>query len=340
MRKMFVLLAVLAATTFGSPASAQIGGGPPASSNPTPSGNGPFNKNMSQSDIDNLSDYIDKSRRLTKKATPEDKAKDKADATSLVASIGLPCAVSDGAAVATSQAAGAGGKLVDTTTYEVSCSNGMGYLLVSRGSDKPIGLSCFAADAVRANDEAQGKKDALTCAFPASADMKTMAASVATHAGKACAARGFAWVGQSSAKLMDYSEVACDGGKGYILATAMPGATAEPAAIPCADAAASGIKCTMSDNGPASGERAAPKLTLQTFKDALAQHGVACQPSNERVVGQENQKKRYVVEFVCAEQPNGLVAFIPLEGNTNIFETLNCADAAKRGIACQFSRKN
>jgi hypothetical protein len=216
----------------------------------------------------------------------------------------------------------------------------MGYLLVSRGSDKPIGLSCFATDAVRASVEAQGKKDALTCALPANTDMKTMAASVATHAGKTCAARGFAWLGQSSAKLMDYSEVACDGGKGFILATAMPGATVQPAAIACADAAASGIRCTMSDNGPAGAEQAAPKLTLQTFKDALAQHGVACQASNERVVGQENQKKRYVVEFTCAEQPNGLVAFIPLEGNTNTFETLSCADAAKRGIACQFSRPN
>jgi hypothetical protein len=337
MRRAFLLLAVLAASSLSLPASAQIGGGPPASANSTPTGNGPFSKNMSQTDIDNLADYIDKSKRLTKKATPEDQAKDKADATSVAASVQLPCAVSDGVAVATSQAKGADGKLVDMTTYEVSCSNGMGYLLVSRGSDKAIGLSCFAADAVRANDEAHGKKDALACALPANADMKTMAASVATHAGKVCAPRGFAWVGQSSAKLMDYSEVACDGGKGFILATAMPGATAQPAAFPCADAAASGIKCTLSDNGPAG---AAPKVTLQTFKDALAQHGVPCKASNERVVGQENQKKRYVVEFVCPEQPNGLVAFVPLEGNTNVFETLSCADAAKRGIACQLSRQN
>ena len=340
MKSTFVLLMALAASTLALPVSAQIGGGPPASASPTPSGNGPFNKNMSQSDIDHLSDYVDKSQRLTKKASPETKAKDKADAVSLAASIQLPCSVSDGAAVATSQATGADGKVVDTTTYEVSCSNGMGYLLVSRGSDKPIGLSCFAADAVRASDEAQGKKDALTCLLPANTDLKTMAASVATHAGKVCMAKGFAWVGQSSVKRMDYSEVACDSGKGFILATAMPGATAEPAAIACADAAASGIKCTMSDSGPAQPEHPASKITLQTFKDALMQHGVACQASNERVVGQENQQKRYVVEFACTQQPNGLVAFIPLEGNTNKFETLNCAEAAKRGIACQLSRTN
>jgi hypothetical protein len=337
MKSALVLLVALAACAFALPVAAQIGSGPPASANSTPSGNGPFSKNMSQSEISKLSDYVDKSQRLTRSTRPEDKAKDKADAASIAASIQLPCAVNDGAAVATSQVKGADGKVVDVTTYEVSCSNGMGYLLVSRGSDKAIGLSCFAADAVRANDEAQGKKDALTCSLPANVDLKTMAASVATHAGKTCTGHGFAWVGQSGAKQMDYSEVACDGGKGFILATAMPGATAEPAAIACADAAASGIKCAMSDNGPAQG---AQRLTLQTFKDALVQHGVTCQANDERVVGQENVQKRYVVEFACAQQPNGLVAFIPLAGNANKFETLSCTDAAKRGIACKFSHAN
>jgi hypothetical protein len=336
--KYALCLSVVIAACIAGPVSAQIGGGPPASANPTPGGNSPFNKNMSQSDINNLSDYVDKSKRLTQKSTPEDKAKDKADATALAASIQLPCAVSDGAAVATSQATAPDGKIVDTTTYEVSCSNGMGYLLVSRGADKPAGLSCFAADAVRADHEAQGKKDALTCSLPENADVKALAASVVSHAGKPCTAHGFAWVGQSIAKQMDYSEVACEGGKGFILATAMPGAVAEPTVFSCADAAASGIKCTMSASGSAPAGQ--PRLTLQTFKDELARHSVACDASNERVIGQENVQKRYVVEFACAQQPNGLVAFIPLEGNTNSFETLNCSDAAKRGISCKFVRPN
>jgi hypothetical protein len=320
--------------------SAQIGGGPPASANPSASGSGPFSKNLSQTEINNLSDYVDKSRRLTKKSTPEDSAKDKVDAAGAAASIQLPCVVSDGVAVAASQATGAGGKIVDTTTYEVSCSNGMGYLLVSRTPDKPVGLSCFAAEAVHADQEAQGRKDALTCSLPANADLKAMAASVASHTGKQCTARGFAWIGQSSAKQMDYSEVACEGGKGFVLATAMPGATSEPVVISCADAAARGIKCTLSDGGTAQSGQTAPRLTLQTFKDALAQHNVACEASTARVIGQENIQKRYVVEFSCARQPTGLVAFIPLEGNTSSFETLNCADAAKRGITCQLARTN
>jgi hypothetical protein len=49
--------------------------------------------------------------------------------------------------------------------------------------------------------------------------------------------------------------------------------------------------------------------------------------------------KRYVVEFQCPQSPNGLVAFVPLEGNTHQFETLDCAAAGELGIACQLATK-
>jgi hypothetical protein len=44
------------------------------------------------------------------------------------------------------------------------------------------------------------------------------------------------------------------------------------------------------------------------------------------------------VEFLCPEQPKGLVAFIPLEGNTALFEMADCAAAAKRGIKCALTK--
>jgi len=56
------------------------------------------------------------------------------------------------------------------------------------------------------------------------------------------------------------------------------------------------------------------------------------------VVGQENVLKRYVVEFQCPQQPKGLVAFIPLNGNTAKFETLDCKAAAKKGVTCQLTK--
>jgi hypothetical protein len=54
------------------------------------------------------------------------------------------------------------------------------------------------------------------------------------------------------------------------------------------------------------------------------------------VIGQETLSRRHVVEFRCAEYPDGLVAFIPLEDKTRAFETMNCTAAAKRQATCIF----
>jgi len=55
------------------------------------------------------------------------------------------------------------------------------------------------------------------------------------------------------------------------------------------------------------------------------------------VIGKETLSQRHVVEFACAQHPEGLVAYIPLEGNTAPFETLDCAAAAKRGLVCKLT---
>jgi len=335
MRKFTIFIAAALFAAAAMPAEAQMGGGPPASAAPTPSEQGPTSKNLSQGEINQLSDYIDKSQRLTKKTKPEDKAKDKADAIATVKALALPCDVTDADAVAAGQT-NAAGKLIDTTTYEIACSNGMGYFVVSQNPEKPLGLSCFAADALNTADLKTGKTGDAICELPANASMQAMAASVLSHTGKSCAPKAYAWVGESEKTNLDYTELACEDGTGYVLATAAQGSSAAPAAWTCPDSAARGIKCTMSSNGAA----ATGPITLQTFKDALVQHGVDCRPGDERVIGQENVQKRYVVEFTCPGKPAGLVAFIPLGDNTSKFEALSCTDAAKRGIFCKLTTKN
>jgi hypothetical protein len=76
---------------------------------------------------------------------------------------------------------------------------------------------------------------------------------------------------------------------------------------------------------------------MDTFKDALAQHGVSCRIDQIRMIGQEDNRKRYVVEYRCADQSAAMVAFIPLQGNANPYEALDCADAMARGVACTFT---
>jgi len=81
--------------------------------------------------------------------------------------------------------------------------------------------------------------------------------------------------------------------------------------VSCADAAKQGIKCRLTDAGPVE-----IPVTLETFKSALAQHGVSCSIAQIRMIGQETHLKRYVVEYRCADQPAGMIAYLPLEGNT------------------------
>jgi hypothetical protein len=64
-----------------------------------------------------------------------------------------------------------------------------------------------------------------------------------------------------------------------------------------------------------------------------------CEPTNMRVIGRESVDKRYVVEVKCQEQTNGLVAFIPVGGNTNKFEAIDCAAAVERQIRCELGAK-
>jgi len=292
--------------------------------------------NMTQEDFNKLADYVDVSKRLTKADKAKGKtvadliAEDKATSIELVKTLPLSCEVTD-AVLAAEGPVTVNGKPIDTKTYEVACGNGMGYFLVTQPPEKPYGFSCFAAEATRAADVAQGKPPGAICKLTANADIKTMATTVMSRAGTNCSVRDFRWVGTSTATNTEFTEVACNDNSGYILKSAVPGSTQPVRAINCHDAAMQGLPCKLT-NVPG-----APVVTVQTFKDALAQYKVPCEATNVRVVGQETALKRYVVEFQCPQQPKGLVAFIPLNGNTAKFETLDCKAALKKSVTCQLT---
>jgi len=100
----------------------------------------------------------------------------------------------------------------------------------------------------------------------------------------------------------------------------------------CHEAAVQGLKCRLTDTGPAS-----TPVSTQSLRDALKNNGVHCEPAKLRVIGRETIDKRYVVELQCPEQPTGMVAFIPLDGNSKPFETMSCAAAAEQEIVCKLT---
>lgn len=128
--------AVLAFALLGSPALAQ-GGPSGVMSTGEPITNHMGQNNMTQEQFNQLSEYADRAKRLTK----EDKAKgktlkdllaeDTANATALVKSMPLSCEVTE-AVLAAEGPKTTDGKTVDTKTYEAACANGMGYFLISQ----------------------------------------------------------------------------------------------------------------------------------------------------------------------------------------------------------------
>ncbi len=266
--------------------------------------------------------------------------KAKADSEELIKALQLSCSVTNAQLVISgTRKSTSGGKDVETKVYEVACDGNMGYLLETQGSDKPIGISCLTAEEARASDAAKGKPPGFFCKLPENKDVyATLAAMINSRAGAGagagagCEVRDLQLFGRSESTQSDYSEVACKDGKGFLLRFPLPGSQAPSLVMTCPEAAKQGIKCKLTDAGPVE----AP-ITSDTFKSALAQHGVSCKIDQLRLIGQEDNRKRYVVEYLCAAQPTGSVAYIPLPGNTNAYESIDCAAASARGVLCKLT---
>ncbi len=135
------------------------------------------------------------------------------------------------------------GDQISTSSFEVACASGMGYFLVSQAPEKPYGFSCFVAEATRAADAAQGKPGDVVCTLVPTVEV--MASNVLTRAGTGCMARDVKPLGHSVLTHTEYTQVDCDGGKGYVLGTAMPGWAGQNSIVSCAESAKRGIACKI-----------------------------------------------------------------------------------------------
>jgi hypothetical protein len=295
--------------------------------------NGGMNGSLSHEDLDKLGGEKKPDAAATRAAT-EARAKATTDSEALIKTLQLSCDVTNAQlVVAGTSKSASGGKDVETRVYEVACRDSMGYLLETRGSDKPLGISCLTAEEARASDAAKNKPAGFFCKLPENKDVYGLVASmISARANAACEVHDLQLFGRSESTQSDYSEVACKDGKGFLLRMPLPGSQSPILVMTCAEAAKQAIKCKMTDAGPVE-----TPVTLETFKSALAQKGVSCKIDQIRMIGQEDNRKRYVIEYLCAGQAAGMVAFIPLQGNTNPYETMDCVAATARGVLCRFT---
>jgi len=332
------------------------GGTAVAQRGPPPNSGGPGNPTtgtmtgqigtMSQADVQGLADFVESTQRMERKALSPKSTAIKRSKVMLDA-LHIACELTDAEQVGSGKTT-VNSQSVDVGLYETACSNGMGYLLTLVGKASASGVSCFAASATQPGDTSDPAKVDSKCHLPAAQDINAMAATVMRNAGTACDAHGVKWLGQSGSPVLDYTEVACEGGQGFVLRTPAPGSIgAAIDVLSCSDAVTHGARCQMSAPAvaAASAPTAAgggsvpegPRPDLQWFKDALSKHGVSCDVKKARVVGRESIKRRYIVEYQCPQQPQGLVAYVPSPGDTaGVFESIDCAAATERKIGCQF----
>ena len=324
-----VIAVILTAPCFGQ------AGGAPGSQTAGTNFNGMGRGTMTQDEFNKLQDYADRAKRLSKddkaagKTLEQVLAEDKAAATALVKAMPLNCDVTDAIRFAEGPAT-YDGKTVQTHTYEAACSNGMGYFLIARDTLPPTGLTCFGVDATRKADLAAKRNPADACGLPGNTELKISAAKMLASAGiSTCKVKGYQYQGQSAASRVEFDEVACDDGQGYMMLVALPGAQFPVRAQTCNQSAQRGLPCQLSGNGTVS-------TSPQAFRDALVKNKVVCDASDTstRIIGQQANVKRYVVEFACWQYPRGLVAFIPVEDSKAPFETMDCPTAAKHGATC------
>jgi hypothetical protein len=304
---------------------------PAAAQNNTPGGypqdNGRLNGSISHEDLEKLNG--------NHKDVPPDRAKAQAESEALLKTLQVSCTISNAALlVSGTLPAKSGAKQATANVYEVACAEGSGYILETQGSDPPLAISCVHAEDARAQDVAKGAKPGYFCALPENKDVYAYVARLIQSAkNAACTLKDLRWFGRSDSTHTEYSEVVCKEGTGYLLGLAQPGTQGPTTIMSCAEAAERGIKCVLTDAGPVK----AP-VTLDTLRAALAQNGVSCKIDQLKLIGQEEARRRYVVEYLCADQGASMVAFIPLEGNTAPYEAFDCARAAKSGVNCSLSK--
>jgi hypothetical protein len=294
--------------------------------------NSGINGSLSRADLEKLGgDH-------TSAEVPKDpvlaRAKAKAQSLPILQALQVSCDVSDAKLiVAGTRRPISGGKELETRVYEVACAGSMGYLLETMGKEMPIAISCLSAEEARAVDVAKGKEPSFFCKLPENTNVYAMVTSmIMAGVGAQCDVGTLQLYGRSESTRSEYSEVACKDGNGFLLRMAQPGSQAKTVVMSCAEAAKQSIKCRLTDTGPVE-----VPVTLQTFKEALARNGVTCDIGQIRLIGQEDHLKRYVVEYICANQAKSAIAFIPLAGNSNPYESLDCAAAlSNRDVACTF----
>jgi hypothetical protein len=241
-------------------------------------------------------------------------AKGKKEAPPLVAASKAPCTMTDAYYIG----GGVGADKVHANYYEVSCKEGLGYILVAKDKN-PVPE---AVDCVKLSTKTpDGKPNPLACRLPGNRHPALGLQTVVTQAGHICTVSNGRYVG--STQDVDIYEVACGEGGGYILETSRNG-SAGPKTTNCVIyASGGGIKCGL--------ETEADQMV---YVDKLvAASGKPCAIKARRYVGSTPDGADFY-EVACNDGAGFMVKSAP---NGGFAEQVDCLKAAGIGDGCKLT---
>ena len=245
---------------------------------------------------------------------PDQHAKGKKEAPALVTASKAPCTMTDAYFIG----GGTGTDKVHANYYEVSCKEGLGFVLIAK--DKvpvPEAVDCVKLS----TKSADGKPNPLACKLPGNRHPALGLQAVVTQAGHICTVSNGRYVG--STQTVDIYEVACGDGGGYILETSRDG-SAGPKTTNCVIyASGGGIKCSL--------ETEAQQLA---YVDKLvAASGKPCAIAGRRYVGSTPDGADFY-EVACGDKTGFMVK---TSANGGYAEAVDCLKAAGIGDGCKLT---
>ena len=232
------------------------------------------------------------------------------DAPPIVQQAAVPCTITGTRTIVK------GGQMPDGATasfYEVSCQEGMGYVVISRTKAPLVqSVDCLAAS----TPGADGKPSMIACKLPANAAPSTALTATLTKIGRDCAVDKAREVGTTPTQTV--YEVSCPGGAGYILLVART-AGATTSANPCIgyDEIGGDMKCTLTT----------PEQRDALVNQLVAAGGKPCTVKGKHFIGTTSDHSDYL-EVACSE---GKGYMLQTDNAGKFKAMLDCGQAA--GIA-------
>jgi hypothetical protein len=245
---------------------------------------------------------------------PDQHAKGKKEAPALLTAAKAPCTMTDAYYIG----GGVGADKVHANYYEVSCKEGLGYIVVAKDKVPAPEL----VDCVKMTTKtADGKPNPLMCRLPGNRHPELGLQPVVTQAGHTCTVNLGRYVG--STPDVDIYEVGCGEGGGYILETSRAG-SAPPKTTNCMIyAAGGGIKCNLETDAE-----------QMAYVDKLvAASGKPCAVKARRYVGSTPDGADFY-EVACNDNTGFMVKTL---ANGGFAQEVDCLKAAGIGDGCKLT---